>query len=89
MLSDADRRMLAEIEYSLRAEDPRFVRRFNSRRRSQRQGVAVWLAFIAATTIIVVSLLAGSALGIVSGLVAAGVTVGAWASHRTDHRRPG
>jgi L-alanine-DL-glutamate epimerase-like enolase superfamily enzyme len=86
MLNDAERRMLAEIESSLRAEDPRFVQRFSSRRRRPRQRGAVWMALIAAVTVALVALVAGSALGFVVGLVAAVATVGLYASHREDRQ---
>ena len=84
MLNDAERRMLAEIESSLRAEDPRFVQRFDSRRRRSRPRGAVWMAFIAAVTVTLVALLVGTALGVVVGLVAAGATIGMYASHRAQ-----
>jgi hypothetical protein len=83
MLNDAERRMLAEIESSLRSEDPRFVQRFNSRPRSRQRG-AVCMALITAMTVMLVGLVAGSALGFVVGLIAAVATIGLYATHRED-----
>jgi hypothetical protein len=80
MLSDAERHRLAEIESVLRAEDPKFVQRFYSRRRSRRWVAAVSVGFIAAVMATVIALAVGSVLGVVVGLVAVGTTIGMWAS---------
>ena len=49
MLSDADRRVLAEMESTLRRFDGRFVARFDERRirrRRRRLNAATWLAVL-------------------------------------------
>ena len=83
MLSDAEQRRLAEIESSLRAEDPAFVHPFDAQPRPQRRRTVVAsVALTVAVTITTVALAAGSVPAAVIGLIAAGATVGLWATRR-------
>jgi hypothetical protein len=84
-LSDAERRRLAEIESSLRAEDPDFVQHFDERRlrrRRHRRNVLAPLAVSAAVIVIVVALVRGNVGAAIVGLVAAGAAAGLWATRR-------
>ncbi len=84
-LSDAERRRLAEIESSLRANDPDFVHRFEQRRlrrRRNRRNVAALLAIGIAVIVIVVALARDNVTAAVVGLIAVGATAGLWASRR-------
>ena len=84
-LSDAERRRLAEIESSLRAEDPDFVQHFDERRlrrRRHRRNVLAPLAISAAVIVIVVALVRGNVGAAIVGLVAAGAAAGLWATRR-------
>jgi hypothetical protein len=84
-LSDAERRRLAEIESSLRAEDPDFVQRFEGRRlrrRRQRRNVLALVAVSAAVIVTVLGLVRGSVGAAVIGLVAAGAAAGLWVTRR-------
>jgi small-conductance mechanosensitive channel len=83
MLSDSERRRLAEIESSLRADEPVFVQHFDTepRPRLRRTALAL-LAFIIAVTITLIALVRGNVLAAVVGLTAAGVSVGLWATFR-------
>jgi small-conductance mechanosensitive channel len=81
MLSDSERRRLAEIESSLRADDPVFVQRFDARPRRRRAVVAL-LASIIAVTITLIALLRGNVAAALVGLAAAGLSVGLWATFR-------
>ena len=83
MLSDAEQRRLAEIESSLRAEDPVFVQRFDAQPRPRRRrAVVASVALIVAVAITAVALVVGSVPAAVVGLVAAGATIGLWATRR-------
>src|SRR5690348_3618669 len=55
MLSDGEQRRLADIESALRADDPRFVHRLESRRPRRRTVLAV-IALVVAMTVTVVAL---------------------------------
>jgi Flp pilus assembly protein TadB len=84
-LSDSERRRLAEIESSLRDDDPDFVQRFEQRRlrrRRNRRNVAALLALGIAVIVTVVGLVRGSVGAAVVGLIAIGAAVGLWASRR-------
>lgn len=81
MLSDAERRRLDEIESSLRADDARFVHRFESRRGRRRDLLAL-LELVLAVTVTVAALVYGSVLFAVCGLVGVGAAVGVWATRR-------
>src|SRR5262249_13989817 len=80
-LSDSERRRLAEIESSLRSDDPDFVQRFEQRRlrRRNRRNVAALLAISISVIVIVIGLVRGSVAAAVVGLIAVGATVGLWA----------
>jgi hypothetical protein len=84
-LSDSERRRLAEIESSLRTDDPGFVRRFAERRlrrrRKRRNAVAV-LAIGVAAVVVAIALARASVPFAVLGLVAIGATIGVWATTR-------
>jgi Flp pilus assembly protein TadB len=82
-LSDGERRRLAEIESSLRTNDPGFVQRFEERRlrrRRHRRNLAALLAVSAAVIVVVVALARHSVVSAVLGLVAIGATAGIWAT---------
>jgi hypothetical protein len=84
-LSDAERRRLAEIESSLRAEDPDFVQHFDERRlrrRRHRRNVLAPLAVSAAVIVVIVALVRGNVGAAIVGLVAAGAAAGLWATRR-------
>lgn len=72
MLSDAERRTLADIEARLRAEDPEFVRPFTAAPRPRRRPLAAWVAFLLAMAVTVLGLMIGSLIVAVGGLAAAG-----------------
>ena len=80
-LSDAERRRLAEIESSLRAEDPDFEQR-RMRLRRHRHNVLALTGISAAVIVIVVALARGSLGAAVVGLIAAGAAAGLWATRR-------
>jgi hypothetical protein len=80
MISDAERRRLAEIESSLRAEDARFVHRFETS--SRRRNALALTEIIAAVAITVAALVLGSVPLAVCGLVGLGATVGIWVTRR-------
>jgi hypothetical protein len=82
MISDAERRRLAEIESSLRADDPAFVRRFGSGRRRRRRLLVLSLELVGAVTATVVALTYRNVPVVVGGLVAIGASVGIWVSRR-------
>jgi hypothetical protein len=81
MLSDGEQRRLADIESALRADDPRFVHRLESRRPRRRTVLAV-IALVVAVTVTVVALVVRSVPLAVFGLVATGGVVGAWLTRR-------
>jgi hypothetical protein len=84
-LSDSERRRLAEIESSLRADDPGFVQRFEDRRLRRRRTqhrVLALLAIVVALIVTAVALVRGSVIVAVIGLVAIGATAGIWAAGR-------
>jgi Protein of unknown function (DUF3040) len=82
MLSDGERRRLTEIESSLRADDARFVQRFESRRRARGRNALALLAIITAVAVTVTALAVHSVLFAVGGLVGVGATVGIWLTYR-------
>ena len=78
-MSDAEQRRLMEIEFSLRAEDPEFVHRFEARiRRRRLRRVASALVLATAAVATVVALASGSVLGAVVALTVVGVVIGLW-----------
>jgi ferric-dicitrate binding protein FerR (iron transport regulator) len=86
MLSDAEQRRLTEIELSLRADDPRFARRFDARanRRPRRrwQAVVALLVAIAALVGVIVGLVLGNVATVVFAVTAFGVAAGIWGTPR-------
>ncbi len=84
-LSNGERRRLAEIESSLRADDLEFVQRFERRqlrrRRNRRTAVAL-LAISVAVIVIVVALARGNVGAAVVGLIPLGGSVGLWVIRR-------
>jgi hypothetical protein len=83
MLSEGDRRRLAEIELSLVADDPGFVNRFERRRdpRRRRHTVYTILALVVCVVVVGVALGYHNVAGAVIGLVALATTVGLWLNH--------
>jgi len=86
MLSDAEQRRLTEIELALRADDPRFARRFDARakrryRRRWQAVVALILAF-GAVVGVVTGLVLDSVATVVFAVTALGVAAGLWGSPR-------
>jgi len=84
-LSDSERRRLAEIESSLRANDPGFVQRFEERRlrrQRTRHRLLVLLAIIVAVVVTTVGLVRGNVIVAVIGLIAVGATAGIWVTSR-------
>ena len=68
MLSGAEQRRLAEIETALRMEDPRFVRRFDPRRRVDRWRRRLALfAIVVGVGVVVVALAVESVVVAVNG----------------------
>lgn len=84
MISDGERRRLAEIESSLQAGDPAFVRRFESRARRRRRFVILSLALAGAVTITVAALRYRIVPMAVVGLTAIGAIAGIWVTRRGD-----
>lgn len=84
MLNESDQRLLAEIESSLRADDPRLARRFERRRRlrATRHDLVAVLVLIACVALTVGALVNHNVGGTVVALVAVGGTVGVWLNHR-------
>jgi Protein of unknown function (DUF3040) len=89
MLSDAEERRLAQIESLLRADDPRFVRRFDVEPRRRRLRTLAWVGLAVSLAVVVTGLVAGSVPCAVLGLIAGAGSVGWWATHRLErpHRR--
>jgi len=80
MLSDSERRRLADIESALRADDPRFAHRLEARHR-RRRTLAALAALVIAVAVIVVALVVGSVPLAVLGVVAVGAAVGVWVTY--------
>jgi Protein of unknown function (DUF3040) len=80
MLSEGDRRRLAEIELSLVADDPGFVDRFQRRRdpRRRRHTMAAIVVLVVCVVGVGVALGYHNVAGAVIGLVALATTVGLW-----------
>jgi hypothetical protein len=83
VISDAERRRLAEIETVLRREDPAFVQRFEKRRRTARRPrilARLAIALVLAVTMVVAVVVAGTVAAVdalwVMGVV--GVAIGLW-----------
>jgi hypothetical protein len=86
MLSDTERRRLAEIEFWFEANDPRLVRRFAGRqgRRPYRRLAIVALVVVAVAVAIVVGFVAGDPpAGIVAGLTVVAMAFGLWMNRRS------
>jgi hypothetical protein len=89
MLSDADRRRLAEIERELQAQDPAFARRLsNTTPRSPAQwcgmGATSWLVASACTTCLALLLRSGAMT--VIALLALCLSMGLWAADNDSRR---
>jgi anti-sigma-K factor RskA len=86
MLSDAEQRRLTEIELSLRADDPRFARRFAARaNRGSRwrwQTVVALVVAIVAVVGVIVGLVLGNVPTVVFAVTALGVAAGIWGTPR-------
>ncbi len=82
MLNDAERRSLLAIESLLRAEDPRFARRFEerSRRWSRRAwpGLVALLVALVSVGLAVGGLVEGSVVTVVAAVTVVGVACGSW-----------
>jgi Protein of unknown function (DUF3040) len=90
MLSDADRKRLADIEVGLRSEDPDFVRRFDPPGRFGLRpgwrGIAASVWVVVGLTIIGLGMVIGAIGMALIGLSVVGVGAVWWIS---DHRPPG
>jgi len=86
MLNEGDQRLLAEIESSLRADDPRFARRFERPRRLTRRDLVALVGLLACVAVTVVALVNHNVAGTVVALVAVGGTFGSWLSYRVNRR---
>jgi hypothetical protein len=83
MLSDAEERKLAEIESALRAEDPEFMRRFDTRGgRHRRRLIAAWTGVLLSLASVMAALAIGSVAVAAVGLTAAAGSAGLLATHR-------
>jgi len=86
MLSEAEQRRLTEIEVTLRADDPVFVRRFDERERSQPRrrwyGLVAVLIVMVAAAVVVTGLMASSVATVVVALTAVGAGAGMWVTDR-------
>jgi hypothetical protein len=82
MLNDAERRRLAEIESSLRTNDPSFVRRFEAQRRLRGRHVVAVLVFLTPLIVILASLVRDTAAAV--GLVTCAATFGLWLLRRAE-----
>jgi hypothetical protein len=79
MLSDAEQRRLAEIETSLRADDPGFAERFDVQwRRPRRRRIRALCAMPLTMVVTFIALAAGSPLVATAGLVATIAALGLW-----------
>jgi Protein of unknown function (DUF3040) len=84
MISDSERRSLAEIETALQAEDPAFARRFSaSPRRRTLHRVVMVLTLVAAVVFTTVALVQGSVIATAFGMTVIGAIAGVWVSRRT------
>jgi Protein of unknown function (DUF3040) len=87
MFSEAEQRRLAEIETSLRFDDPAFVRRFDARWHTPRKvRILALVAFVLAVTGTVVALIVASVPAAVVGLCGMGAAAGVWLTHRRRDR---
>jgi hypothetical protein len=90
MLSDADRRRLADIEVGLRSEDPDFVRRFDTRGRlglrPRWRGITASVWVVAGAAIVGLGMVIGAIGMALIGLSVVGVGAMWWIS---DHHGPG
>jgi hypothetical protein len=90
MLSDADRKRLADIEVGLRSEDPDFVRRFDTRGRlglrPRWRGITASVWIVAGAAIIALGMVIGAIGMALIGLSVAGIGAVWWIS---DRHRPG
>jgi len=69
VISDAERRLLAEIEMVLRCDDPAFVRRFEERRRTpRRRRILARLAILVVLAVTTAALALCGAATVVIGL---------------------
>jgi hypothetical protein len=86
MLNDGDQRLLAEIESTLRADDPKFARRFERPRRLTRRDLVALTAFAACVAVTVLALVNHNIAGTVVALVAVGGVFGSWLTYRVNRR---
>ena len=91
MFSDAERRVLAEIELALHRDEPRFVARFDERRMRRRRRLFIALTYL--TVLIVTAVLlatgaAGAALAWVSLTGCAAAVVALSGKMSPTGRRP-
>jgi hypothetical protein len=87
MLDEGDQRLLAEIESSLRAHDPRFVNRFERRCRLSRRDLVALAVLLPILAFAVLALVSHNIAGTVLAVTAVGGTVGTWLTRRLDKRR--
>jgi ABC-type enterobactin transport system permease subunit len=86
MLNESDQRLLAEIESSLRADDPRLARRLEQQRRWRltRHDLVAAVVLVACLALTVGALVNHNVAGTVVALVTVGATVGLWLTHRLN-----
>ena len=91
MLSESDRRRLAEIEWSLRIDDPRWVYRFERRRQRSRQWRMAGLLALLGWGMVLIGLgLAYRQVGLtVLGSVVDAVVLAVWFANRRRGRTAG
>jgi hypothetical protein len=83
MLSDAEQRMLAEIEASLMADDRRLARRFDRPWRHRRPPMAAAVLIVLMSWVVTMSALVSGSVAVATlGLTAIVVTAGVWATRR-------
>ena len=88
MLSEAEQRRLIQIELSLRAEDPRFARRFEARAGGGSRGRRWRLMIVLLTVLVaVVGTIVGLAVGNTATVVIAVTVLGAGLGMLITRRR--
>jgi len=89
MLNESDQRLLAEIESSLRADDPRLARRLEQQRRLRlpRHDLVAAVVLLACVALTVGTLINHNVAGTVVALMTVGATVGLWLTHRLSRGR--
>jgi hypothetical protein len=89
MISDAERRVLAEIELALRNDDARFVARFDDRRIERRRRRLVDLTCLAVFLVTAGMFAAGAAAAALAWLCLTGCAATVVALRRAMNRRGG